>query len=442
MFSRPHLSKLDHLTHFRFLRVNYENQQFSISQAIPAPDSASQIIADSVNATSPTPTSVPSGVVTKSSKSHSLSTGAIVGIAIAIVLVALIVGGVLLFFNLKKRRERNKKSSLELDANPPPPRDRAELSAEEERLSGSTIVKLINVDEAAHKDPDSTDQQDVPLMKKETAELEVPKPELPSPDPNAKHEMPTSDPPPRSELSTPEPTWPAPKPMPSQEPRAEISSAETAKKFTEDPLPSTDNSQAQTLSTESTRAANQAGSQRRPTHVRVDSSESESGWNKMPVPVRTRPSVGHSRVVSSESESGWVHHRMDSSDSEISNYPANVTTDRSPQHRPSTDSIPISPEQVPHSAASSRPAHRRFNSNDSADTLETRLEMFPGSPYFPPRQGQNQPIQAIPSLGIENPLSALSSPSLMSTRSGLLSPEPLEMDEDEEIPRSISRDQH
>lgn len=280
-------------------------------------------------------------------------------------------------------------------------------------------------------------------MKKETAELDVPKPELASPDPNAKHEMPTSDAPPRSELSTPEPIWPVPKPMPSQEPRADIFSAETAKKFTGDSLPSADNSQAPISIMESTPGAHQAGSQKRPTHVRVDSSESESGWNKVPVPVRSRPSVGHSRVVSSESESGWVHNRMDSSDSEISNYPANVATDPCPQHRsPSTDSIPISPEQATYPTASSRPAHRRFNSNDSGDTLETRLEMFPNSPYFPSKHGQPHPIQAIPSLGIENPLSALSSPSLMSTRSGLLSPEPLEMDEEEEMQRSNSRGQH
>lgn len=415
-----------------FLTVNYDTKNFSISQAIAAPDSASHIVAISnASAISPTPTNLPPIVKTNSTnspKSSSISTGAKAGIAIAIVLIALIVGGVLLWFYLKKRRGRSKTQAEELPADPIHPRDRAELpDSGADRYSGSTMVKGAgtNVDE---KDQERVHQQEVALMT-DPVELSGPdRSELPSPDPEVQHELASPDLPPRSELSTPEP-------------RAEISSAVIGGTAAGAPSLSQENLPSPVSSPDSLRPRNRVGSQQKPAHVRKDSSESEGGWTRAQVPKRTRPTVSHSRVVSSESE-GWTregmvfttHHRMDSSDSEISVPITSATSSRPPHNRaPSADSDLISSEKPPTSATSSRPPHRRLDSNDSSDTIETRFQMSPMSPYFPSnRQGNNQPIQAIPSLGLENSLSALSSPTLMSTRSGLLSPEPMEIDEKDE----------
>ena len=421
------------LIHPSFLTVNYETKNFSISQSIAAPDSASHIVAISNDsAISPTPTNLPPIVKTNSKdspKSSSISTGAKAGIAIAIVLIALIVGGVLLWFYLKKRKGRSKTEAEELPADPIHPRDRAELpDSGADRYSGSTMVKGAgpNVDE---KDQERVHQQEVALMT-DPVELSGPdRSELPSPDPDVQHELASPDLPPRSELSTPEP-------------RTEMPSEVIGGTAAGAPSLSQENLPSPVSSPDSLRPRNRIGSQQKPAHLRKDSSESEGGWTRPQAPKRTRPTVSHSRVVSSESEGGWTregmvfttHHRMDSSDSEISAPITSATSSRPPHNRaPSVDSDLISSEKPPPSATSSRPPHRRLDSNDSSDTIETRFQMSPMSPYFPPnRQGNNQPIQAIPSLGPENSLSALSSPSLMSTRSGLLSPEPMEIDERDE----------
>lgn len=386
--------------HLSFLTVNYETKNFSISQAIAAPDSASHIVAMSIdNTTEPTSTNPPPFVETQSPKSHLLSTGAKAGIAVAaIILIALIVGGVLFCFRQKKRRDR--KSGFELPGNQPARThstlDTAELEGDRgdggDGYSGMTMVKGAgsNDDE---KENERIYRGEVGLMNDERLELvgsDVLRPEMPSPD--LRHELPS--PPPRSELSTPEPIWP------------EMAAEMTGRNSGREPS----RSQEDIPSPLSSR--NQMGSQKKP-----------------------RPSLRHhSRVISSDSEGGLTrdgiagfstHHRVDSSDSEISALHSNGPSNRPLNNRTaSSDSEPISPENPTNHAIISRPSHHRV---DSGDSIATRM-----SPTSPTRPAHHQQVQAIPSIGPENPLSAFSSPVMLS-RSGQMSPEPMEIDEIEPV---------
>lgn len=417
-----------------------------MSQSIHAPDTASHIIATSSNNDStnpPSSTNVPPVVKVTSHKSHSLPTPAIAGIAIAIVLVTLIVGGVLLFLNLKKRRARHGQPQVELSAAPARPRDMAELG---DQGSGTTDEKEAEkmVDEDSPKDQRLIDEREIALMDHgngqgsahELSGPDVSRPELPSPDPNLKFEL-ASETVARSELSTPEPGWPG-RELPTPEPVLETAGA-VAADASSSPF---DHNLSPVSSPGSTWSRNRTGSRRRPTHLRMDSSESEGPWPNSEVPTRTRPSLRHSRVVSSESEGGWPpdrmsstssrrsHARVDSSDSESVQPRANIASVQHPHRRNlSSDSEPISPQQPSTSDYSTRPKHDRFNSTDSTDTFETRL-LSPGSPYFPPLR---QPVQAIPSIGPDTASSA----AFPTSRSGLLSEEPSDMNE---VPKAMSQD--
>lgn len=402
--------------------MNYETHKFSVSQALHVPDESSDIVAiPSAQATgtgtNPTnPGSEPSPPVTimtttpqPSPKSHALATPAIAGIAIALVVLALLAGGIILYcYRRKRKAKRELRGKAELPADAPFPAHARELEAREKNGAQKGVPDM-TVEE---KDQAHMDQREVLLMDHGGSGSHGPVAELPSPDPSRPGQLPSQDSDPfelasqeqalRSELSTPEPIarseLSTPDPGWAGSPELE-DGAVTESSPRLDGVPSPVSSPGSLWS---------GGNRRRESTFRKDSPESEAGWHQSGSIRRSRPSLRHSRMVSSESESGGhpegvpsgpsrpTHVRMDSSESESGMVRAKV---------------------------GSRPSHRRLESNDS---VETRLAMnSPAASFFPSRPSHDRAWQALPSIGPDPPLLNRSSPSLESMRSGLLSPAPL-----------------
>lgn len=409
----------------RYLTVNHETQKFSVSQALHAPDDSSNIVAipsAQATGTGTDPTDTPKPPVTimtttpqPSPKSRALATPAIAGIAIALVVLALLAGGIILNCHRRKRKaRRERRDKAELPSDPPLPRHARELDGTG-RPDPQKGVPDVTVEE---KDQAQMDQTEVRLMDQGNTgshgpmvELPSPDPfrpelpsqdsyrfELPSPEPFLRSELSTPEPIARSELSTPEPGWPG--------------SSELEDGTIGEPSPPLDGVPSPVSSPSSLRSRNRG----REPPFRKDSSESEAGWPRTGSIRRSRPSLRHSRMVSSESESSFhpdrvpsrssrpTHVRMDSSESESGGVRANF--------------------------GSLRPLHQRLDSTGSVTTMETRLALnSPAASFFPPRPSHDRherPVQGLPSVGPDPPLFSRPSPSLESIRSGLLSPAPLE----------------
>lgn len=463
--------------------MNYDSKNFSISQSLFSKDSARHIVpvqpAETQTATSSpiSPTSTASSTlppITKSTShpSHSLGTPAIAGIAIAIVLLA-IAGGIGAWLLIKRKRA-SKRQTPELAADPPYPHDKVELeNGENGQLPGSFNDQKgprTSVEEASNeKIQTQLDQREINIMDGndgihsthcEAGGSEVLTPELPSPDPFGfgPHEPSSSEAQlMRSELSTPEPDrvseMPSPEMAPAEMPSPEIGGTAAGERS------SSHGATSSTLLPPDSAYSKHRPRSRRPVHGSIDSSESEGGgtrngkapasarqgthsptYTAEPFEARQQHGWAHDRVPSSASSRQRPQHmRVDSTDSEsafpsatfksVRSTPAHVRVDSS-----DSESFPLSPQR--HSSLpTSRPPHRRLDSKDSTETMETRLEQSPpGSSWFSQatRLARDRPMH-------QSSQEALVSPSAASLRSGLRSPEPLErelMEEDEDEDRS------
>lgn len=229
------------------------------------------------------------------------------------------------------------------------------------------------------------------------------RPELPSADPSNRHELSSGETDIRSELSTPEPNWPAE--MPSPEIGTSELGGSTVRGGSSEGRP--DSPAFSLWSQERTQAASHrtgAG------HGGIDSTafddnNNNNNWATIPESI-IPASSSHSRMPSSNYSTASNYRppqtRVDSTSSSISsssllprgvgpsytNYSTRPPHSRMGSNTSDTPSLPT-PSTIArrHSMPfpSPRPPHRRFDSKDSAETFETRLELSPPvSPYLPP----------------------------------------------------------
>lgn len=433
-----------------FLTVNYEGKNFTISQSLFPKDSASHIVPiPPVQSQTTQPSSTNSVIsthppITKSTShsSHSLPTPAIAGIAIAIIVLTLVAGAFGVWVRIKRKRNPARESRPELAADP---RDVPELEGKGNQSSTSSNDKKSADDSVAEVTDEKMqvqlEQNEIRIMDQgnnvhhgapiELGGSDVLIPELPSPDPARAHELCSPEAEiMRSELSTPEPFW-----------RPEMPSPEMGDALAGRASPPVENSPSPLSSPGSLWSTNRA-LPRRPTHGRMDSSESEGAWTRDGMPSTIPRQNSHPRVSSTGSDPpnpGWArdripsnassrrqqHARVDSSDSEGAFSHATFTPGRPAHARVDSSDSEATSRNLPQRRPSTQ--HRRLDSSDSAETWETRLEMSPNSPYFPPptRLGRDRHVEAVPSIWPDSSQEGLISSGATSTRSGLRSPEPL-----------------
>lgn len=335
------------LTIGSFLIVDYEHSNFSISQATFDPNAPSHIISLISNVSTATTGTTnanqisSNGPIVKtntSSGSHGVGTGAIAGIAIAIVLIASLCGAFFTFRSLKRRRNSRKANLEELDGEPKfiPDIDqdsKHDYSQYQETskkpLAAATVTAVdspmtpplseadggyfgANNGEARFSN-NIMELPGSPGSPPNRSEMGSPEPtELESPEPEAL----------RSELSTPEPrlAWELPSPDPSHEMPASPGISSVSSSQPSPPL--IDNRRSGLHS-------HRGLPIQRPTSDRFDSSESEAGWTRDGMPrgpfyrkydssesLQSRPR--HSRMGSSDSDGFIQSDRIDeSTDSEI-----------------------------------------------------------------------------------------------------------------------------
>lgn len=354
-----------------------------------------------------------------SPKSRALATPAIAGIAIAVVILALLVGGFLLYRHRRKRKaKRLPRGKAELPADPPFPHHARELDGSE-RHDPQKGVPGVTVEE---KDQAQMDQNEVLLMGQGDSASHGPS-ELPSPDPfrpelppnqdSYRSELPSTEHCPRSELSTPEPIRRSELSTPEPGWQGSPELEDVAVRESSPPLEGVP-------SPVSLASSLWSGTRRREPVLRKDSSESEAGWQRTEGIGHSRPPLRHSRMVSSGSESSFRPKRVPSGSSR----PTHVRVDSSESESGGV-----------RGKLRSRPPHQRLDSNDSVITMETRLAMNPPGSFLPPRPGQDRqdrPLQSLSSIGPDPSPLHRQSHSLESMRSGLLSPAPLEFVDERE----------
>lgn len=360
---------------YSFLIVNYEHSNFSISQATFDPDVPSHIIPLAANAKTAT-TGGPSGntastdgaviKTTAGGGSNGIGTGAIAGIAIAIILLGSLCGALFFF----RRRRNSKKVHSEKFASEPkyiPNNEdfKQDFSQDPEALKKPMADATVTAVDSPMTPPLSeadggyfsaiskrggvssnvTELPGCPGSFPCRSEMGSPEPpELESPDPQGL----------RSELSTPEPypAWELPSSDPSQEMPvspgvSSISSGQTP--------PLTDNRRS------GLNSPRQLPIQR-PMSDRFDSSESEAGWTRDGMPQRPF----HRRYDSSESlQSRPRNSRMDSSSSD--NF---IHSDRIDESTDSEAVVSRASEMVI-SPVLSRPGLVNLDSSDSEATISS-----------------------------------------------------------------------
>ena len=314
-----------------FLIVDYEHSNFSISQAIFDPNAQSHIVSlasnASISSSGPNSTSTNGPIVktTSSSGSHGIGTGAIAGIAIAIVVMASLIGGFFVFKCIRRRSDAKLKDSIIIE------HPEAKVSPEgdedsKQDFSGDLEVKkpvaaTVTVTDAvgpmtppsevegsyfsAGNDKGQAQSHTFELSGSppSRSELGTPEPwprEMPSPDPEAM----------RSELSTPDPSYNHPE-LPSPDPSHELPSPGLSSVSSGQPSPPLHDNRRSALHSPAHLPL------QRPLSERMDSSESEAGWTRDGMPRRPF----HRRYQSEESlnpslRSRPLSSRMDSSDSE------------------------------------------------------------------------------------------------------------------------------
>lgn len=377
-----------------FLLVDFENSNFSISQSVFNPGTPSHIVAvvptNSTGTSSPNPASS-NVVVTSGNGSHGLATGAIAGIAIAIVLIALLSSLAGLFCVRRRRRSQRKPAELPGDS---PMVERPMVIedfkkndfSEDDAFSKKVPTVLVNevpmTPPLSEADASSFLIPGSPLIPLELPAEQVPRSKLSSPEPPlTPSELQTPDAEAlRSELSTPEPVYPnyeLPTPEISQEMPTPDSSSQSAMS----PSLSSTHSLSSRIIPPSRSALTSPEPRipvQRPTMLRMDSSESEAGFT------RDGMRLFHRSQNSNDSDLplARLHNtRMntgDSLDSPLSR-PRNSRMDSSESESGFSAVSPTSPVSIRPPFRSNfpqlaRPPHSRLESTDS-DTWETRLEM-------------------------------------------------------------------
>ena len=403
----------------RYLIVNYETSNFSISQLVSSQNTQPHILpilatnGTTTDTTSPTTGSKqPQVSVSTGNGSHSIGTGAIAGIVVAIVLITLICGALVFYCRPSKRRRKNSMNTIEVHGNSVFPKNALEM--EDPQFSDTTAEK---------KYVDITTQETTspmtPLAEADSGQLGTstsrgyelggdslpPRSELESPSACERSELPS----PEHELTTPE--LAAQKrvsgaslldkgPISSRINSASLSSPATEWTSSGQPSP-----ESEIVSAASPGPQLQFGESRlRPSYTRMDSSEAETAS-----PARRRPAP-------SPVQRSPVQRRNNSLDSEAALAPIHGRTDSS-----SSSQFGRLPRR--------RTVHERFGSQDSNNSWEARMEMA-GPGYYGIPRAQAMPSPLLESQGHEEPRSAMSSPGIGSDRSALRSPEPLTTYED------------
>lgn len=386
----PRLSQIN--CQSRFLIVDYEHSNFSISQATFDTSVPSHIVAISHPNTTGTsianPTSSSAGVVkTTGNSSHGIGTGAIAGIAVAIVLIATLCGSFFIYRNLRRKRQSQKSAAA---APPDEPKALSDVDSDhkhnfsdEPEVKKTTTSATVTVNEVPMTPPlPEADNNEFfgPFAEKRRPQSRIM--ELPA-DPVDRSEMPSPGPEElRSELSTPEPKWnltEAPSPDPSHElPSPSLSSTEFCH-------PSPDLEQRRSPSLENSRSALTSPEPRpplqRPETIRGDSSESEAGWSRDGMPLRPF----HRRYHSDDSDTTSMstrprHSRIESSDSNVIAHPSRIDESSAESESPSSYTRPTmlhaessdieSPMSAPSMSSSSvsRPRNGRMDSGSDSDS--------------------------------------------------------------------------
>ncbi|KAL8735255.1 MAG: hypothetical protein Q9181_002887 [Wetmoreana brouardii] len=364
-----------------FIIVDYDNNKFSISQAQYSQGTPSHIVltspTDGTNTTSNgTNSDNPTLVKSTSHASHGIGTGAIAGIAVAIVLLVVAAAG-LCFWRYKSKRSRRDKAikgKHELEGDVEPNGGIHEAYGKRRLSNDSTRdtekVASIKVAQVAQTPPAELAAQSFGESSTAGTSLEQrEKAELPSSDPHNRHELSGLEII-RSELSTPEPASELSTADPSLVP--EMASRELAHE-----MPGYRNSQV------------------RPPSKRMDSVDSDSILPQDSASVRPT-----------------LQGRKGSEDT--------LPTPVSPQPQPKRPSILHSqrrhsghaPQPRDGHGRMERPQHIRLHSSSSHDTFETRFNESHPNPHGSPSPLASPPLGAHPS----PPLSALNSPTIPHTR--------------------------
>ncbi|KAL8699736.1 MAG: hypothetical protein Q9201_005835 [Fulgogasparrea decipioides] len=357
-----------------FIIVDYDHNKFSISQAQYTQGTPSHIVlttsTDGTNSTSNgTNSDNPTLVKTTSHASHGIGTGAIAGIVVAIVLLAVAAAGCYFWRYRSKRSKRDEgikgKHELAGDVEPEggvhehfskrrPSNDSTRDTKKGASINVEQVAQTPLAELAAHSHAESSTAA-TSLEQKETAEL-------PSPDPYNRHELESGLAIIRSELSTPEPASELSTADRSLVP--ELTSGELAHE-----MPSHRNS--------------------RPPSKRMDSIDSD--------------------ILSPQDSASIRATRKGSDDT--------LTTPASPQpKRPTKYSqrrhSGYTPQPKDGSGRQERPRHIRLNSSSSHDTFETRFNESHPHQYGSPSPLASPPLGSQPSPS----LSALNSPTIPHTQ--------------------------
>lgn len=332
------------------------------------------------------PTSTNTAIVkTTDNGSHGIGTGAIAGIAIAIVLIASLCGSFFIFRSLRKKRLSQKLAMApveEFKAISDIESDHKHDFSDEPEVKKPTMT-TVTVDEVPMTPPLSEADGNeffTPYGEKRRPQSRIM--ELPA-EPVDRSEMPSPSPEElRSELSTPEPKWNYPE-LPSPDPSQELPSPSLS--LAESGHPSPDIKRRRSPGLEHRRSALTSPEPRlplqRPDSIRVESSESEAGWTRDGMPVRpfhrrhhsddsdvpsvsTRPR--NSRMDSSDSEAFIESNRIDESSAE-SESPSSYTRPTVARVDSSGSESPISSPST--SSSASRQRNVRMDSNSESENL-------------------------------------------------------------------------
>lgn len=196
--------------------MDYDNKNFSISQAQYTQGAPSHIVVTSAGASTNTTNTdstsqTPPLMKTTSQKSGGIGTGAIAGIAAAVIILALLAAAFCLWkFKFKKSRQERKnikgKSELEDNSQPKGVQEYHEKGgASEESMLGTKRDSPGNGKEAPRTPPVELEGGFGGPSNGSMSMEHIGRAELPSPDPFSRHELESPGLGIRSELSTPEP---------------------------------------------------------------------------------------------------------------------------------------------------------------------------------------------------------------------------------------------
>ena len=376
-----------------YMIVDYENSTFSLSQSVHDAANPSHIVPIAANNTGTSPASpTATGLVkTTDNSSHGIGTGAIAGLAIAIAVVGILVA-ITAFICMRRRRRARKLSEAEAYAmshgdaskvHDTQGRDSADSPEPKKPTMDVTVAEgpMTPLSEIDGNEYLSSRTQRTPF---ELPGALVPRSELSTPNPMFPPELPSPDPQAiRSELSTPEPLWPNSE-LPTPDPSKELGSQESKHELPSPSLSAADPHPSPALGGDRSALNSPIPRlpQQRPTSVRMDSSESESGFTYDGMPI-----FRHHRLHSDESNLSIsarrpVPRRMDSdlsAESPILGH-KDFFSSSSKMESPTVAERPAMRHSLP---KSSRPGHSRLNSADS-ETWETRLQMSSSDESAPP----------------------------------------------------------